>query len=105
MSKFDHAVIKTGGKQYLVQKGDTLKVEKLDKKKGDKISLDSLLLFNKKNSDIKIGKPLLKKKIKAEVISHGKGKKVRILKYKPKKRQKKKKGARQPFTEIKILEI
>ncbi len=105
MSKFDHAIIKTGGKQYLVKKGDSLNIEKIDNEKGDKIELDSLLLFDKKSEDIKIGKPVLKTKIKAEVLEHGKGKKVKVLKYKPKTRQRKKKGARQPFTKIKILEI
>ncbi len=105
MSKFDHAVIKTGGKQYLVQKGDILKVEKLKKDKGEKVKLDSLLLFDNKSGDIKVGKPVLKKKIKAEILEHGKGKKIKVLKYKPKTRQRKKKGARQPFTKIKILEV
>ncbi|HKL17079.1 MAG TPA: 50S ribosomal protein L21 [Patescibacteria group bacterium] len=105
MSKFDHAVVKTGGKQYLVKKGDTLNVEKLDKEKGKKIKLDTLLLFDKKAGDIKTGKPLLKTKIEAKILEHGKGKKVKVFKYKPKTRQRKKKGARQPFTKIEILEI
>ena len=99
------AVIKTGGKQYRVSPGDKIKVEKLDKKEGDNIYFDSVLLFEDKGN-IEIGKPIIKgMKVKGKVLSEEKGKKVLIFKYKPKKRYKVKKGHRQIHTEVEVLEI
>ena len=99
------AVIKTGGKQYLVSPGDKIKVEKLDVEQGKEIIFDQVLLLEKGKS-IKIGDPLVKgAKVKAMALEQGREKKVTILKYKPKKRYQVKKGHRQPFTEIEILKI
>jgi large subunit ribosomal protein L21 len=99
------AVIKTGGKQYLVKKGDRLKVEKLDKKEGDKVTFDRVLLLEK-GKKLEIGKPEVKGvKVTGKVIRQGKGKKVIVFKYRASKRYKVKKGHRQQFTEVEIEEI
>ncbi len=99
------AVIKTGGKQYKVSPGDKLKVEKLDKKEGDEITFDEVLLFQDKDK-VEVGKPLLKGyKVSAKILKQDKAKKITILKYKPKTRQKTKMGHRQPYTEVEILKI
>ena len=99
------AVIKTGGKQYLVSPGQKIKIEKIDKKEGEEITFKEVL-FLEKGKKIEIGAPLVKEaKVIGKVIEQGKGKKVIILKYKAKTRYKKKKGHRQPFTEIEITKI
>lgn len=99
------AVIKTGGKQYLVSPGDKIKVEKLDKKEGQEIVFSDVLLVEK-NKKIEIGTPKVKEaKVGAKILKHGKGDKVIIFKYKSKKRYKRKIGHRQPFTEIEIVDI
>ena len=99
------AIIKTGGKQYIVKPGDKIKVEKLDKKEGEEFSFSDVLLVEK-NRKIEIGNPLVKDaKVEAKVLSHGKGDKIIIYKYKPKKRESRKIGHRQPYTEIEITGI
>ncbi len=109
------AVIKTGGKQYLVKPGDKIKIEKIDKpapakalaskKESQEIVFDEVLLLQKREK-LEIGNPLVKDaKVIGKILSHGKGKKVIIFKYKPKTRYKVKKGHRQPFTEIEIKTI
>lgn len=99
------AVIKTGGKQYLVSPGDKIKIEKMDKPEGKEISFDQVLLVEK-NKALKIGSPLVKgAKVKAKVLKQDRAKKVIVFKYKPKKRYQKKMGHRQPFTEVEILKI
>lgn len=99
------AVIKTGGKQYLVSPGDKIKIEKLDAKEGEEVNFDQVLLLEKGKS-LKIGDPLVKGvKVAAKVIRQDKAKKVVVFKYKAKKRYQKKKGHRQPFTEVEILKI
>ncbi len=99
------AVIKTGGKQYLVQPGDKIKVEKLDKKEGEEFSFADVLLVEK-NKKLEIGSPVVKDaKVEAKVLKHGKADKVIIFKYKSKKRYKRKIGHRQPYTEVEITGI
>jgi len=98
------AVIKTGGKQYLVQPGDKIKVEKIDKKEGEEISFSDVLLVEKSNK-VEIGAPFVKAEVLAKILSHGKAKKVIIYKYKAKKRESRKIGHRQPYTEIEIVGI
>ncbi len=99
------AVIKTGGKQYLVQPGDKIKVEKLDKKEGEEFSFSDVLLVEK-SKKIEIGNPLVKDaKVEARVLKHGRGDKIIVFKYKPKKRYSRKIGHRQPYTEIEITGI
>jgi len=98
------AVIKTGGKQYLVQPGDKIKVEKLDKKEGEVFSLTDVLLVEK-SKKVEIGAPLVKAEVEVKVLSHGKADKIIVFKYKPKKRESRKIGHRQPYTEIEIMGI
>jgi len=100
------AVIKTGGKQYLVSPGDKIKIEKLDVEEKKEIVFDEVLLVVKDKKNVKIGDPLVKgAKVKAKVIKQDKAKKIIIFKYKAKKRYQKKKGHRQPYTEVEILKI
>ena len=99
------AIIKTGGKQYIVEPGKKFKVEKIKVDEGKEIVFDEVLL-TVKGEDVKVGTPLVKgAKVKAKVLSHGKGDKVIILKYKAKKRERTKKGHRQPYTEIEIMKV
>lgn len=100
------AVIKTGGKQYLVQPGDKLRIEKLETQEGKDVTFSEVLLVEK-NKKLEIGTPLVSgATVTAKVLNpYGKGEKLIIFKYKPKKRYKRKIGHRQPFTEIEITEI
>lgn len=99
------AIVKTGGKQYLVSPGDKIKIEKLDKKEGEEIVFQEVLLCDK-DGKIEIGNPFVKNgQVKAKIVKHGKGKKLIIFKYKSKKRYKRKIGHRQPFTEVEIIKI
>ncbi len=101
------AIIKTGGKQYKVTEGQELKIEKIDIPVGKKFKFEEVLLvFDEKEKKAKIGTPLVKEgKVEAEVLEHGKGKKVEVVKYKSKTRYKRTYGHRQPFTKIKIKKI
>ncbi len=97
-----YAVIETGGKQYRVEPGQTLRVEKLDCVKGDEIFFDRVLMFVD-GETIKIGEPVLEgARVKATVLVQDKSRKVVVFKYKPKKRIRTKTGHRQPFTEVRI---
>ncbi len=98
------AIIRTGGKQYVVQPGDKIKVEKLDKKEGEEFSFSDVLLVEK-SKKIEVGNPTVKVEVQAKVLSHGKGDKVIVFKYKAKKRESKKIGHRQTYTEIEITGI
>ena len=98
------AIIKTGGKQYLVQPGDKIKIEKLEEKEGATVSFKEVLLVEK-DKKVEVGTPFAKAEVTAKVLSHGKGDKVVIFKYKPKKRESRKIGHRQPYTEIEIIGI
>jgi len=99
------AVIKTGGKQYLVSPGEKIKIEKINKKEGSEITFNEVLLLEK-GKKIEIGSPLVKEaKVTGKILRHGQGKKAIVFKYKAKKRYKVKKGHRQPFTEVEILKI
>ena len=99
------AIIKTGGKQYLVKPGDKIKVEKIDKKEGEAFVFSDVLLVEK-NRKLEIGNPIVKDaKVEAKVLSHGRGDKIIVFKYKPKKRYSRKIGHRQLYTEIEITGI
>jgi len=99
------AVIKTGGKQYLVSPGQKIKVEKLVAEEKSEVVFDEVLLVEKNKKAI-IGTPFVKgAKVVGKVISQGKGKKIVVFKYKAKKRYKVKKGHRQSFTEVEISKI
>jgi len=107
------AVIKTGGKQYLVSPGDKIKVEKLDTKEEKEFTFSEVLLLDTsdslsagKSKKVEIGTPLVKgAKVTAKVLGQVKGEKLIIFKYKPKKRYKRKIGHRQKFTEVEIVSI
>jgi len=101
------AVIKTGGKQYIVAPGQKIKIEKINQKEPEsqEIVFDEVLLLEK-GKVLEIGEPLVEgAKVTGKVILQGKGKKVIIFKYRAKKRYKVKKGHRQPFTQVEIKTI
>ncbi len=99
------AVIKTGGKQYLVSPGNKIKIEKLEVEPDKEITFDQVLLLVK-SKKTEIGTPFIEGlKIKAKVLKQDRAKKITILKYKPKKRYQKKIGHRQPYTEVEILKF
>ncbi len=98
------AVVQTGGKQYNVTENDVVRVERLEHAVGDKINLDVLLVSDGKKTIA--GTPIVKTaEVTAEVVAHGKGDKIVVFKYKPKKNVRSKQGHRQPWTEIKIVSI
>ena len=100
-----YAVIVTGGKQYKVAEGDTLKVEKIEQPTGDSISFDRVLLVGK-GDEVQIGAPVGEgAKVTAEVVNHGRHDKIRIIKFRRRKHSMKRQGHRQWFTEIKITGI
>ena len=99
------AVIVSGGKQYRVQEGQTLKVEKLTAEAGAAVDFDRVLLVSN-GDDVKVGAPVVEgAKVSAEVVSHGRGDKVKIIKFRRRKHHMKRQGHRQWFTEIKITAI
>ncbi len=99
------AVIVSGGKQYRVQEGQTLKLEKLSAEAGSNVEFDRVLLVGN-GDDIKVGAPVVDgAKVAAEVVSHGRGEKVNIIKFRRRKHHMKRQGHRQWFTEVKITGI
>lgn len=97
-----YAVIETGGKQYRVQEGDVITIEKLDAEAGQKVEFDRVLVLAEEG-DLKVGAPYVEGAVvSGEVVENGKGKKVIIFKYKAKKDYRKKQGHRQPYTMVKI---
>ncbi|MEI7452442.1 MAG: 50S ribosomal protein L21 [Candidatus Falkowbacteria bacterium] len=99
------AVIATGGKQYKVQEGQTIKIEKLEKNISDKVTFDTLLISDENGDALQLGTPSLGEKVTAEVTDQGKADKVLVVKFKNKTRYKRTYGHRQPFTAIKITSI
>jgi large subunit ribosomal protein L21 len=100
-----YAVIKTGGKQYRVQVGDNIYVEKLALDDGTAVSFDTVL-FSDEESDVRVGVPVLPDvKVDGKVVRQAKGKKVTIGKFKSKKNYRRKMGHRQPYTQIEIIAI
>jgi large subunit ribosomal protein L21 len=99
------AVIKTGGKQYQVQEGDKIKIEKLEGEAGAKITFSEVLFVGDEN-DAKVGTPLVSgAKVEATIVEQGRHKKVWGIKHKAKKRYKVKFGHRQTYTEVEITKI
>jgi large subunit ribosomal protein L21 len=99
------AVIKTGGKQYLVKKGDKIKIEKIIGEDGDKIEFGEVLFLGNEK-EVKVGTPFLKDvKIEGKILKQGKAKKVTGVKHKAKKRYKVKFGHKQLQTEVEIVKI
>ena len=100
-----YAVIKTGGKQYKVAQGTTLKVEKLEIEPGKKVTFAEVLMVAD-DDKVQIGTPFVAQaSVEAKVISQGKGKKIHILKFRRRKNSMKQQGHRQLFTEIQISKI
>ncbi|MGQ0618561.1 MAG: 50S ribosomal protein L21 [Panacagrimonas sp.] len=100
-----YAVIKTGGKQYRVANGETLKIETLVADVGSTVSFDEVLMVGEGES-VKIGAPLVAGgSVKAEVMAHGRGDKIRIIKHRRRKHYHKEQGHRQNFTQVRITEI
>ncbi|MDE5765567.1 MAG: 50S ribosomal protein L21 [Clostridia bacterium] len=98
-----YAIFDNGNKQYKVSVGDTLKVEKLDAEVGATVTFPVVLTADGEN--VKVGKEVEKVLVTAEVLSHGKEKKIIVFKYKAKKNERKKQGHRQPYTSIKVTTI
>ena len=100
-----YAVIATGGKQYRVTKGETLRVEKLDGEEGSKVELDGVLMIAD-GDKISVGTPTLKKgSVTATIKSHGRGKKIDIIKFRRRKHSRTQAGHRQSYTEIEGTDI
>ena len=100
-----YAVFATGGKQYRATTGDKLKIEKLDVEKGATVELDQVLMVGE-GEDIKVGTPYLKGgKVTATIVEHGRGDKIKILKFKRRKHHMKRMGHRQDYTQIEITGI
>ena len=100
-----YAIIETGGKQYTVHLGESLRVEKLAYAPEEVLELDRVLLVSR-DGNLKVGQPLVEGAVvKAEVVEHGKSPKVTVFKYKHKVRYRRKVGHRQLYTELRITEI
>ncbi len=98
------AIVQCGGKQYKVSENDVISVEKLNNAVGEKVNLDVMLISDE--NKVVAGNPFVEGAVcEAEVVAHGKGDKIVVFKYKPKKNERKKQGHRQPFTQLKILSI
>lgn len=98
-----NAVIKTGGKQYLVKEGDVVNIEKLEALPGEVVSFDTLLTFD--GDKVTIGAPMVATKVSGEVVAHGRAAKISVVKYKAKSRYTRRTGHRQHFTRVKITKV
>ena len=99
-----YAIIKTGGKQYVVEEGKVISIEKLDVEEGAEVTFDEVLLVS--GDDVKIGQPNgAGAKVTGKVLEQGKERKIRIFKYKAKSNYRRRQGHRQPFTKVKIEKI
>lgn len=100
-----YAIVETGGKQYRVQAGDVIRVEKLDLSPGEKVVLNRVLAVSR-DGELLVGNPLVSgAQVAATVRSQGKARKIVVFKYKPKKNYRRKRGHRQLYTELVIDEI
>ena len=100
-----HAIIETGGKQYKVAEGDTLFIEKLPQEAGETVTFDKVLAVID-GDKATIGTPVVSgAKVDASIVKNGKGKKIMIFKYNPKKGYRRKQGHRQPYTKVTIGKI
>lgn len=100
-----YAVIVSGGKQHRVTEGETLKLEKIESATGESIEFDQVLMVGE-GADVKIGAPVVEgSKVTAEVVAHGRHKKVKIVKFNRRKHYRKETGHRQWYTEVKITGI
>ncbi len=99
-----YAVVKTGGKQYRVQQGDVLNIERLSVEEGSEVTFDEVLMVG--GDDVKIGRPLVDgASVKATVVKQGRGRKIIIFKSRRRKNSRKKRGHRQAYTRVEITGI
>lgn len=98
-----YAVIETGGKQYKVQQGDVIYVEKLAAEEGSNVNFKTIAIFG--DGKVTTGNPIASVKVVGKVLKNGKGKKITVFTYKPKKSEKRKLGHRQPYTKVQIETI
>ncbi len=98
-----YAVVETGGKQYKVSVDEQINVEKLEANVGDKVNLKVLMIVD--GEKVKAGDAVKKSVVEAEVVEHGKDKKIVVFKYKAKKNYRRTQGHRQPYTTLKIVSI
>jgi len=97
-----YAVVNTGGKQYKVQKGETLRIEKIPGEVGTQVTVDKVLMVAD-GENVRVGQPLLEKAaVQASIVEQDRAKKIIIFKYKRRKRYRRKQGHRQPYTAIRI---
>jgi large subunit ribosomal protein L21 len=99
-----YAIVKTGGKQYRVQEGQSLLVERLPADEGAKVSLEPLMYRGDRDGDLEL-EDLKRVKVEAKVVRHERGPKLRVVKFKPKKRAKKRTGHRQELTRIEVTAV
>jgi len=100
-----YAVIATGGKQYRVNEGESVRVEKLSGEAGAKVVFDQVLMLGN-GSDSKIGSPVVASaSVEAEIVDQGRDKKIIVFKFKRRKKYRRKQGHRQPFTQLRITKI
>lgn len=100
-----YAVVRTGGKQYRLGVGDSVKVEKLPDEVGNIVELSQILMVSD-GSEVKVGTPLVTgASVKAEIVGHGRDKKIRVFKMKRRKKYRRTQGHRQAFTQLKVTEI
>ena len=99
-----NAIIVTGGKQYKVAEGDVVFIEKLPVEAGDDVTFDQVLAVIDGENTV-FGKPTVQATVAAKVVKNGKGKKIRVFKYTPKKGYRKRQGHRQPYTKVEISKI
>ncbi len=100
-----YAIIKTGGKQYRVSEGDVVYIEKLNVQPDETVNFDEVIAVGKEDGMV-VGAPVVEgAKVVAKVVKNGKGKKIHVFTYKPKKDSKRKIGHRQPYTKVEIVSI
>ncbi len=99
------AIVKIGGHQAIIEAGEQIEVDKINKEVGETIQLETLLISSPDGSDTQIGAPVLETKVEAKIIEHGRGKKIRVYKMKQRKRYRRTKGHRQDYTIIEITKI
>ncbi len=99
-----YAIVETGGKQYRVTEGETLRVDRLDAEAGAELTLDKVLMLG--GERVAVGTPYVQgASVRAQVVRHGRGRKVIVFKMKRRKNYRRKRGHRQAFTELRILEV
>ena len=101
----DYAIIETGGKQYRVKQGDTIRVESVPGDEGDAVELDRVLMLSQ-DGEVSVGAPVVDgARVTTEVVGKGRGKKIIVFKYKAKTRYRRKNGHRQNYTDLRVLSI